>query len=809
MLNHHISHPLALLSMRKRKKQDQDTFRTETITVKTTFVHILSKPSRTNQVRNIFNAYLKQVNQLRFLASVVVKKYWIRLLEQDIPFTFQLDQNFFCKAFSLLSNAKIMAPQQYAFLNDLTTIAEEVKTTFGWQFNPMDGLLSQYAAVFGAQATIIGNQYVSNWHTHLTTRLQSTLQVWIKSHVRAYLTEDELKDESKSRAALKRQYIDYDNYAPFWGQNTQDRYNYLKAAIDQWYKIKKESTKKITKLENPDKPKRKRQKKAEVVSMDMDEEKKEAPKRKKPKPKPKPPKEKKDDLPVFFYEEGLKLLFQMCRDSEIQELRTGRAMKRIAFLPEYDCRMSNIQLTSEVLHWLYNALHETEKTKNNDHERIWSYFFRLGRVRRLKMSQTKLKQVRAHNAEPFSEFAYSMFTDGVSVSVMFHVKKPLRAYEIEEDVEEKEDEAIEEQSFRSYEVEADVEEKEDEEDAKPELSYLPPGLYFAKDIFEKYQGFDLKTVPFVSADPGIITPVQWYDASTNQYPPSIGHLEYRHHTNNAFTRDAAEQLRDAMDRVRVNLIQYPFERSTMTDRYQQYLVVMAGHWQHIWFQQINPKYRYGKFERYKRGQRFMDKWLSATSKFATGKIILFGNGCHKKGGFMSSRGGKAKGPVKKFRKLLSRRHPVITCSEFRTSKCCFHCGGVLLHPKGMKRKRSGYCPPFHPKASKHKQKQYQVPQELPEESHKLNGISYCQDPGHPMFYSRDRDAARKICYLFLYRLYHGADVPLGVWSHSVKVADMEGELANSKFLVEFYSTIQTIHSGLPLANNGLGNELEL
>jgi len=83
-----------------------------------------------------------------------------------------------------------------------------------------------------------------------------------------------------------------------------------------------------------------------------------------------------------------------------------------------------------------------------------------------------------------------------------------------------------------------------------------------------------------------------------------------------------------------------------------------------------------------------------------------------------------------------------------------------------------------------------------------------------MFYSRDCDAARKICYLFLYRLCHEPEVPLGVWSRSVKVADMEGELERSTFLVEFQATLRrpsTIHPTHPLraASNHEENELEL
>lgn len=71
----------------------------------------------------------------------------------------------------------------------------------------------------------MGNQYETNWKTHVQTRLRSTLFTWVRNHIRAYLSEDELKDEAKARAALRRRFDDYEHFAPFWGQDTQDRYN--------------------------------------------------------------------------------------------------------------------------------------------------------------------------------------------------------------------------------------------------------------------------------------------------------------------------------------------------------------------------------------------------------------------------------------------------------------------------------------------------------------------------------------------------------------------------------------------------------
>lgn len=265
--------------MPKRKKTTNSST-LQTSVVKTTLVSLLSKPARSKHVRNILDVYLRQVNQLRSLTSIAIKKFCIPLLASDEPFTYQLDQNFYCKVFSILSNATIHSPQQYSFLPELKAVVREITDTFQWQFNPLDGLFPQCRAVFSSQGTIMGNQFVSNWHTHVATRLESTLNVWVKNHIRAHLSDDELKDEAKARSALRRNLgADYANYESFWGEATQQRYNQFKSSIASWYQLKKASSKKLAPVVNPLKPKRKRQKTSSKPSlesrdMDMNEEEK-------------------------------------------------------------------------------------------------------------------------------------------------------------------------------------------------------------------------------------------------------------------------------------------------------------------------------------------------------------------------------------------------------------------------------------------------------------------------------------------------------------------------------------------------------
>ena len=103
------------------------------------------------------------------------------------------------------------------------------------------------------------------------------------------------------------------------------------------------------------------------------------------------------------------------------------------------------------------------------------------------------------------------------------------------------------------------------------------------------------------------------------------------------------------------------------------------------------------------------------------------------------------------KRLLSKHFPVITVSEFRTTKCCLHCGKVLYHPKSCE-KYIGRDGKVHQKVN--------------------NSVSYCKETDHHWFVNRDDDAARKIGYLFLMRLSGLAGPQLGAWSRSVKLKDL-------------------------------------
>ena len=126
----------------------------------------------------------------------------------------------------------------------------------------------------------------------------------------------------------------------------------------------------------------------------------------------------------------------------------------------------------------------------------------------------------------------------------------------------------------------------------------------------------------------------------------------------------------------------------------------------------------------------MDRLVNSVEvRFGANPVILFGNGGDN-GLFMRLRGCGVKGPVKEIKRRLSERYAVISCSEYRTSKLCIHCG---------------------------------------REVHVRNhGVVYCAQQGHNSMLNRDVAAAIKIGALFLAKKSGAA---LGPWAWGSTVAD--------------------------------------
>ncbi len=692
---------MAQRSKRKAKYElDTDDAEVKTKqTIKTTLYSILKEETR-EDFMFVLEPFLLQCNQLRVATSLAIKYHYLALLngpyEEDLPF--ELNQYYFTYLFNTFRGSTRLKGHEDIEREDVRAIISEVEAALKWTFR-MHPHLSD--SLFSSQAAILGNEYVRIFQTHIKTHIETALKLWKKNQLIARFTDDEFDNHFRNRLAQVNK-LKADDLSTYLGPPTFARYERLQQDIEAWMLT-------LTASDDEDELETK-------VSGKQKKEKK---------------KKKKSELPPFFFERGLKLMWEMRRDSELLEEKLPlRKFKSISLLPQYETKINYIQLDSKIMLCFYN-IENDQKAAPWEHQRIWSEYFDMNKLSKLK--KAAIEQGKA-------AFEYTISTDGIGASVLFAVLKhrfPKRSTDIPAQ--------------------------------KQALVRLHPGLYSEPWLLERYQGYDATKVGFMSGDPGVRNLVQWCkiqkESDASEFSHSMKQSEYRHHINNKFTRDTRENLRIRKIPLQQNVQATPFCRSSDSVKFMAYIKTLGQHWKETWNIAAEKKFRWGRFEAFKRSQRFMDRWVEASRQLAKGKIILMGNAANKSGGFGKVRGGGIKGPVKKFTKLLSRQTPVIIASEFRTSKCCFACARELLHPKGFIRKSKS--------------------SELVES--KLNGISYCRETGHHMFLSRDKDAARKIGYRFLCRLVRGAGCDLGTWSHSVKWEDAKPSSILSDFRHELFN----------------------
>jgi hypothetical protein len=124
--------------------------------------------------------------------------------------------------------------------------------------------------------------------------------------------------------------------------------------------------------------------------------------------------------------------------------------------------------------------------------------------------------------------------------------------------------------------------------------------------------------------------------------------------------------------------------SSSLSRWLLYLDCIQQHWSARWRLVLQRSFLKKRWKKEQQRQRFMDRVVdevagTTETPMENRPILLFGRG-GEIGGFVKVRGGGVCGPVVELRKRLQRRTMVILCSEYRTSKCCLHCGGPMAHP---------------------------------------------------------------------------------------------------------------------------------
>lgn len=332
----------------------------------------------------------------------------------------------------------------------------------------------------------------------------------------------------------------------------------------------------------------------------------------------------------------------------------------------------------------------------DDEEALWSKLFDLDKIRRLRNQLT---------------FGFSIATDGVAAMVRF--QRP-----------------------------------ELKQSCRPALVGGERGYHEEKDNYP----FN-STANLVAIDPGIRAVVTAVSLSQPQLQPLVMRqqyykdaslLNYRQHFAK-YGRTRRVKLGKGTKRVknRTNVQTElsvhaqtlktittamgiaPSAKSVLPQTYSAYVSALSTHWNAWWTCKARLKWRKVKFFAWRRREAFLEGFVGRFAKqFGPDPVVLFGNGSNS-GAWAKHRGCGVKGPVKELRMRLARKYTVVECSEYRTSKLCLECGGVV--------------------------KTYQ------------HGVSYCPQQSHHRMLNRDVSAAFKIGALYLAQQQQR---PLGPWERN-------------------------------------------
>lgn len=394
---------------------------------------------------------------------------------------------------------------------------------------------------------------------------------------------------------------------------------------------------------------------------------------------------------------GMKLMYEMKTDSELLETRSGVKMKGICVIPQNSLSIADIRIDSYSMAAIYKQLIpdctlSIDKLKSIEYQdTTWSGLFDLETIQRLRRSN-KL------NVQQW-KFQYSLQTDGIHAAIGF--TKYVRKYK---------------------------------PSAKRSLDDLTAGLYYETPLMKELKQPDEfpHHIDFVSIDPGIRSIITSWNHTSGEVDVSLSQKHYKHFSgmndhNAVQTRIYSERMSD----VKSQLDSAPYRNYVSIDKMTLYLKAIGSVWTKSWKFYSSHNFRFRKFKAWQNRQRFIDKFLSKICAVNDRpKIVLFGNGCEG-GRFNKLKSGGFKGPVLKLRSLISKRLPVISVSEFRTSKHCLCCGRNAKHPL----------------------------------SGSMHGVSYCPDTEHCRMLNRDVDAAQKIGYRFLARLM---GMEIGPWNNAVE-----------------------------------------
>jgi hypothetical protein len=386
---------------------------------------------------------------------------------------------------------------------------------------------------------------------------------------------------------------------------------------------------------------------------------------------------------------GLTYMYQLRKDTEVLEALTNRQLKAISVFPQAAFQIGSIRIDTTALACYYKSTHpnctfsEVQLRSVENQEKLWQEFFDLRHIRKLR---------------PTWSFGWSLITDGTYAAI----------------------------TFERYSPKTDLQKKK----KKIGFEQLSAGQYRENDILERFTTKSLsKDIQWISIDPGIRSILTGWKLGEKEEVMTLKQKKYRHESGlNSNLKKTTNRYAKYMSDVKAAITKVPYSKSTNMNRISLYLQCLRLHWNQIWLYYSHKKIRQWKFQVWKKRQSFLDTFLTqdiikGTSDKKT--ILLFGAG-GAGGQFMKLRSGGFKGPVLGLKRLLAKKYPVITVSEFRTSNRCLDCGTTLLHPNHGK----------------------------------MHGVSFCSETNHHSMLNRDVDAAKKIGYRFFARLF---DKPLGPW----------------------------------------------
>lgn len=214
---------------------------------------------------------------------------------------------------------------------------------------------------------------------------------------------------------------------------------------------------------------------------------------------------------------------------------------------------------------------------------------------------------------------------------------------------------------------------------KVPLKLPKPGRIIREiDILNEHKGFDPGSIRnFVGIDPGNTRLVTCHSFAPDQKQSSEYFMTRDRYRRHLQPKRARPVNKDQDEITKVMKEVSGCRTSVLPKNVEAYEKAVASIWTKTWtFQSRKVVIRY-RLLRAMRKQATFDRTINEICKLG-GKhcLYMFGNG-GEKGEFSRIKGG-IKMPTVSFRKALSKRVPLVSSSEFRTSKLCKECGRVLM-----------------------------------------------------------------------------------------------------------------------------------